>query len=221
MTAPGSSSEEQQTSAHAIPVASGWSAEDRPAQKESTDSEVALAAAEQSALEDDELLVDYRRFRRAGVMAGLTVTTLRLGAFFGLAAYQNARIVIDYFVDIIPYPVVQVARAQFAEMVSRSTLYMAAIMLALFMVIAFRHTRRNQTVWGWFMGIVACATTLTTDVLRDIFDPPVVVYSTVLWTLWPIGLAIVIFLFLGKSRDATTQGTGKRLSRTGETLTDH
>jgi hypothetical protein len=151
--------------------------------------------------ETDGEPIDYRRFRRAGVISGLAVTTIRLSSFFGLAAQRGAKIVIDYFVDIVPYPVVLVGRAQFAHMVSRSTLYTAAIMLALFVIVAFRHARRNQIVSGWFMGMVACFTTLTTDVIRHLLDPPVVVYSDVLWTLWPIALSCLIFLFIGRSKD--------------------
>jgi hypothetical protein len=149
--------------------------------------------------------IDYRRFRRAGVVAGLAVTAIRLGSFFGLAAQQGAKIVIDYFVDIVPYPVVLVGRARFAELVSRSTLYTAAVMLAIFVIVAFRHAKRNQTVSGWFMGMVACGTTLATDVIRHLLDPPVVVYSNVLWTLWPIALSCVIFIFIGRSKDETVK----------------
>jgi hypothetical protein len=155
--------------------------------------------------ETDDEPIDYRRFRRAGVISGLAVTTIRLSSFFGLAAQRGAKIVIDYFVDIVPYPVVLVGRAQFAHMVSRSTLYTAAIMLALFVIVAFRHARRNQIVSGWFMGMVACFTTLTTDVVRHLLDPPVVVYSDVLWTLWPIALSCLIFLFIGRSKDETVK----------------
>jgi hypothetical protein len=149
--------------------------------------------------------IDYRRFRRSGVIAGLAVTVLRMGSFFGLAAQHGAKIVIDYFVDVVPYPVVLVGRAQFAELVSRSTLYTAAAMLAIFVIVAFRHAKRNQTVSGCFMGIVACCTTLATDLVRHLLDPPVVVYSNVLWTLWPIGLACLIYLFLGRSKDETVK----------------
>jgi hypothetical protein len=149
--------------------------------------------------------IDYRRFRRAGVIAGLTVTALRMGSFFGLASRQGAKIVIDYFVDIVPYPVVLVGRPQFAELVSRSTLYTTAVMLAIFVIVAFRHAKRNQTVSGWFMGMVACSTTLATDVLRHLLDPPVVVSSSVLWTLWPIALSCLIFVFIGRSIDETVK----------------
>jgi hypothetical protein len=145
--------------------------------------------------------IDYRRFRRAGVVAGLAVTAIRMGSFFGLAAQHGAKIVIDYFVDIVPYPVVLVGRPQFAELVSRSTLYTTAVMLAIFVIVAFRHAKRNQTVSGWFMGMVACCTTLATDVVRHLLDPPVVVYSNVLWTLWPIALSCLIYFFIGRSRD--------------------
>jgi hypothetical protein len=153
--------------------------------------------------EDDR--IDYRRFRRAGVISGLAVTAIRMGAFFGLAAQQGAKIVIDYFVDIVPYPVVLVGRPQFAALVSRSTLYTSAVMLAIFVIVAFRHAKRNQTVSGWFMGMIACCTTLTTDVIRHLLDPPVVVYSSVLWTLWPIALSCVIFVFIGRSKDETVK----------------
>jgi hypothetical protein len=155
--------------------------------------------------EQDDDRIDYRRFRRAGVVAGLAVTTIRLSSFFGLAAQHGAKIVIDYFVDIVPYPVVLVGRPQFAELVSRSTLYTSAVMLAIFVIVAFRHAKRNQTVSGWFMGMVACCTTLATDVLRHLLDPPVVVFSSVLWTLWPIALSCLIFFFIGRSKDETVK----------------
>jgi hypothetical protein len=155
--------------------------------------------------DDDDDRIDYRRFRRSGVISGLTVTAIRMGSFFGLAAQQGAKIVIDYFVDVVPYPVVLVGRAQFAELVSRSTLYTSAAMLAIFVIVAFRHAKRNQTVSGWFMGMIACCTTLATDVVRHLLDPPVVVYSNVLWTLWPIALSCSIFFFIGRSKDETVK----------------
>jgi hypothetical protein len=151
--------------------------------------------------EDEDDRIDYRRFRRAGVISGLAVTAIRMGSFFGLAAQQGAKIVIDYFVDVVPYPVVLVGRPQFAALVSRSTLYTSAVMLAIFVIVAFRHAKRNQTVSGWFMGMIACCTTLATDLIRHLLDPPVVVYSSVLWTLWPIALSCVIFVFIGRSKD--------------------
>jgi hypothetical protein len=155
--------------------------------------------------DDEDDRIDYRRFRRAGVISGLLVTAIRMGSFFGLAAQQGAKIVIDYFVDVMPYPVVLVGRAQFAELVSRSTLYTTAVMLAIFVIVAFRHAKRNQTVSGWFMGMVACCTTLATDVIRHLLDPPVVVYSNVLWTLWPIALSCLIYFFIGRSKDETVK----------------
>jgi hypothetical protein len=190
----------------------GWWVHETPAERSATPLAASAAAPAPAApLVDDEDhaeiddRVDYRRFRRAGVIAGLVVTAIRMGSFFGLAAQQGAKIVIDHFVDIVPYPVVLVGRARFAELVSRSTLYTTAAMLAIFVIVAFRHTKRNQTVSGWFMGMVACCTTLTTDVIRHLLDPPVVVYSNVLWTLWPIALSCLIFVFIGRSKDETVK----------------
>jgi hypothetical protein len=181
----------------------GWWVHATPAESVPEIIEDPADATEPISSNDDP--IDYRRFRRAGVISGLAVTVIRLSTFFGLAAQRGAKIVLDYFVDIVPYPVVLVGRAQFAQMVSRSTLYTAAIMLALFVIVAFRHARRNQTVSGWFMGMVACFTTLSTDVVRHLLDPPVVVYSDVLWTLWPIALSCLIFLFIGRSKDETVK----------------
>jgi hypothetical protein len=168
---------------------------------------------------DDQ--IDYRRFRRAGVVSGLTVTVIRMGSFFGLAAQHGAKIVIDYFVDIVPYPVVLVGRPAFAELVSRSTLYTAAVMLAIFVIVAFRHAKRNQTVSGWFMGMVACCTTLATDVIRHLLDPPVVVYSNVLWTLWPIALSCLIYFFIGRSKDETVKPDASGPQEINQALASH
>jgi hypothetical protein len=183
-------------------------AETRPEILEAPDAAAGVVEDEEHDEEHDDRIddrVDYRRFRRAGVVAGLAVTAIRMGSFFGLAAQHGAKIVIDYFVDIVPYPVVLVGRPQFAELVSRSTLYTSAVMLAIFVIVAFRHAKRNQTVSGWFMGMVACCTTLATDVVRHLLDPPVVVYSNVLWTLWPIALSCLIYFFIGRSKDETVK----------------
>jgi hypothetical protein len=181
----------------------GWWAHAAPAAPLVETAETAVDATEVS--EPDDEPTDYRRFRRAGVISGLAVTAIRLTSFFGLAGQRGAKIVLDYFFDIVPYPVVLIGRAQFAQLVSRSTLVTAAIMLAIFVIVAFRHTRRNQTVSGWFMGMIACFTTLTTDVVRHLLDPPVVVYSDVLWTLWPIALSCLIFIFIGRSKTETVK----------------
>jgi hypothetical protein len=183
----------------------GWWVHAAPAETQLGEARADETKATESSDDSNDEPIDYRRFRRAGVIAGLAVTTIRLSSFFGLAAQRGAKIVLDYFVDIVPYPVVLVARAEFAKLVSRSTLYTAAIMLAVFVVVAFRHAKRNQIVSGWFMGMVACFTTLITDVVRHLLDPPVVVYSDVLWTLWPIALSCLIFLFIGRSKDETVK----------------
>jgi hypothetical protein len=186
----------------------GWWVHAAPGETPSEIAASPTAAADDSEddeLEEDDDPIDYRRFRRAGVISGLLVTAIRMGSFFGLAAQQGAKIVIDYFVDVVPYPVVLVGRATFAELVSRSTLYTSAAMLAIFVIVAFRHAKRNQTVSGWFMGMVACCTSLATDVVRHLLNPPVVVYSNVLWTLWPIGLSFLVYFFIGRGKDETVK----------------
>jgi hypothetical protein len=141
---------------------------------------------------------DFRQFRRVGVMAAVASAAVRLTVFFALAMSRHNTIVFRYFLDTIPYPVVLVERSQFAQLVSRSTLAASAVMLAVFIVAALRHTKRNQALMGWFMGVFGCGQMLLVDAIRHHLAPPVIVSSTALWTLWPLGLGCVVLAVCGR-----------------------
>ncbi len=143
--------------------------------------------------------LDFRQFRSTGVTAAVLAASVRMAAFFVLAGRHHHRIVIRYFLDQVPYPAVLANRTNFATLVSQSTLVAAAVMLAVFVVAAFRHMKRNQAVTGWFIGIISCAEMLVVDIVRHVLSPPVVVLATVLWTLWPIVLGVVVLAILRPS----------------------
>ena len=135
-----------------------------------------------------------------GITAGLSVAGARLGIFYLLSTLQGSVVTLRYAVDVFPYPVVLTDRQHFVALVSRSTLFVTALMLVAFVVVVFQQARRNQTVVGCFMGVVGCAEMLLVDVIRHLLDPPIVVYSTVLWTLCPLGLSgLGLLLAAGKN----------------------
>lgn len=167
---------------------------------ESLDPSVDESIDEQlSDAESSESTVDFRQFRSTGVTAAVLAASVRMLAFFLLAGRHHHRIVIRYFLDQIPYPAVLANRANFATLVSQSTLVAAAIMLAFFLVASLRHMKRNQAVTGWFIGIIGCGEMLLVDIVRHVLSPPVVVFATVLWTLWPIILGVVVLAILRPS----------------------
>jgi hypothetical protein len=143
-------------------------------------------------------LEDFRQFRRIGVTAAVASAAVRLSVFFALAMSRHDAIVVRYFLDAIPYPVVLVERSQFALLVSRSTLAASAVMLAVFIVAALRHSRRNQALMGWFMGVFGCGQMLLVDGIRHLLSPPVIVRATAFWTLWPLGLGCVVLAVCGR-----------------------
>ena len=155
--------------------------------------------------EPAEAPVDFRQFRSKGVTAAVLAASVRMAAFFLLAARHHHRIVIRYFLDQIPYPAVLANRTNFATLVSQSTLVASAVMLAVFLVAALRHMKRNQAVTGWFIGIIGCAEMLLVDIIRHVLSPPVVVFATVLWTLWPIVLGVIVLAILRSDTSRTVK----------------
>jgi hypothetical protein len=147
-------------------------------------------------------LPDYRTFRDAGFKFSAVAVAIRLVTFFAMAMSSKSEIVIKYFLDFIPYPVVFIDGTGFSKLVSQSTLYTAIGSLALLLIVAFKRNRRDQFVVGCFMASVSSAETLLIDVIRHIFWPPVTIYSTVLWTLWPLALSVVVMFLIGKLKAA-------------------
>lgn len=190
---------------HSPQVRFGWS--DAPGHSDAVDGRAPWLANE--AVEVDEVdgwndepeieeLTDYRTFRGVGVSASIGAAFVRLLAYFAMARKNHYTVEIRRFQGLVPYPTVLIDRAHFAPMVSQSTLVATVVMLVLFVAVAFRHVERNQTVAGWFMGVVGCGQMLLVDVIRHLIDPPIVVTRTVLWTLWPLVLGCIVLAVSGR-----------------------
>ncbi len=141
---------------------------------------------------------DYRTFQRIGIQTSLISAVARLSIFFGIALKQGSPVSIRYFFDLIPCPTVEIDPAGFASLTSRSTLFTTIVMLALFIGTSLRHTSRDQRLAGRFMGIVGCVEMLGVDTARHLLDPPKIVHSTALWTLWPIAIGFVVLAVVGR-----------------------
>ena len=158
------------------------------------------------------LEVDYRTFQRFGIQTSLGTAIVRLVIFFAISARQGAPVSIRYFLDLIPYPVVEIDGAGFASLVSRSTLFTTIVILAFFVISSFRNPSRNQKLVGRFMGILSCAEMLLVDTIRHLISPPVIVASTALWTLWPLALGVIVLLVVGRaSTDSVNETESIRL----------
>jgi hypothetical protein len=138
---------------------------------------------------------DYRTFRSVGLKLSGVAVAIRMISFFGMAITGHSHVAIRYFLDMLPYPVVYIDGKGFAYLVSHSTLYAAIGSFAVFALVALKRNARDQVTVGCFMAVLSSAEMLLVDVVRHFFRPPVTVYSTALWTLWPLGLsALVMFL---------------------------
>jgi hypothetical protein len=156
--------------------------------------------------EPTEPEVDYRTFQKFGIQTSLGTAIVRLIIFFAIAAKEGSKISIHYFLDLIPYPVVEIDGAGFASLVSRSTLFTTIVITAFFGISSFLNPSRNQKLVGRFMGIVSCAEMLLVDTIRHLFRPPVIIASTALWTLWPLALGVIVLLVVGrKSKDSVNE----------------
>ncbi len=149
---------------------------------------------------------DYRTFQRIGIQASLISAVARLTIFFAIALKQGSPVSIRYFFfDLILCPTVDIDGAGFASLTSRSTLFATIVMLALFIVTSLRHTSRDQRLAGRFMGIVGCVEMLAIDTARHLIDPPKIVHSTALWTLWPIAIGFVVLAVVGRHSKQTVK----------------
>lgn len=156
--------------------------------------------------------VDYRTFQRYGIQTSLGTAIVRLVIFFAISAKQGSPVSLRYFLDLIPYPVVEIDGAGFASLVSRSTLFTTIVILAFFLISSFRNPSRNQKLVGRFMGILSCAEMLLVDTIRHLISPPVIVSSTALWTLWPLALGVIVLLVVGRaSTDSVNETESIRL----------
>jgi hypothetical protein len=155
--------------------------------------------------------LDYRKFRDVGLALSFVAVGIRLAAFFAAAMTQHAHVAIRYFLDLLPYPVVYIDGRGFAKLVSHSTLYAAIGSFVLFSVVAFKRNARDQITVGCFMAVTSSAEMLLVDVIRHLLRPPVTVYSTALWTLWPLALSVVVmFVVIKKNKTETPSEEAER-----------
>lgn len=162
--------------------------------------------------EPTEPEVDYRTFQRFGIQTSLGTAVVRLVIFFGISAQQGSAVSVRYFLDLIPYPVVEIDGAGFSSLVSRSTLFTTIVITAFFVISSFRNPSRNQKLAGRFMGILSCTEMLLVDTIRHFFRQPVIIVSTALWTLWPLALGVVVLLVVGRQSKDPVNRSRKPLS---------
>lgn len=131
---------------------------------------------------------------RAAFLAALTAFLVKLVSLGFFANRRDISLEVQFWKGFIPHLSMQTPPADFAQIVTASTMVMAVVSTVIFTVMVLRPNADKMVVWGWFMGVFVTFETLCLELLRHLLEPPVVDTTTVWRTAIPLtaGAAIAV-----------------------------
>lgn len=131
---------------------------------------------------------------RAAFLAALTAFLVKLVSLGFFANRRDISLEVQFWKGFIPHLSMQTPPADFAQIVTASTLVMAIVSTVVFAAMVLRPHVEKMVVWGWFMGVFVTFETLCLELLRHLLEPPVIDPVTVWRTAIPLtaGAAIAV-----------------------------
>ena len=131
---------------------------------------------------------------RAAFLAALTAFLVKLVSLGFFANRRDISLEVQFWKGFIPHLSMQTPPADFAQIVTASTMVMAVVSTVIFAVMVLRPNADKMVVWGWFMGVFVTFETLCLELLRHLLEPPVIDPTTVWRTAIPLtaGAAIAV-----------------------------
>lgn len=131
---------------------------------------------------------------RAAFLAALTAFLVKLVSLGFFANRRDISLEVQFWKGFIPHLSMQTPPADFAQIVTASTMVMAVVSTVIFAAMVLRPNADKMVVWGWFMGVFVTFETLCLELLRHVLEPPVVDPTTVWRTAIPLtaGAAIAV-----------------------------
>jgi hypothetical protein len=126
--------------------------------------------------------VDFRPLVRVALTATTVALIAKLGSALYLAANRDVSVEIRFYRHVIPYLAFLMERSPYLHLAATSTLVMAVVVTGCFVGSLLR-SGRQQYIAGWLAGPVATVNTVLVDVIRNVIDPPYVLWSVARWTL--------------------------------------
>lgn len=131
---------------------------------------------------------------RAAFLAALTAFLVKLVSLGFFANRRDISLEVQFWKGFIPHLSMQTPPADFAQIVTASTMVMAVVSTVIFAAMVLRPNADKMVVWGWFMGVFVTFETLCLELLRHVLEPPVIDPTTVWRTAIPLtaGAAIAV-----------------------------
>ncbi len=158
---------------------------------------------------------------RAAFLAALTAFLVKLVSLGFFANRRDISLEVQFWKGFIPHLSMQTPPADFAQIVTASTMVMAVVSTVIFTVMVLRPNADKMVVWGWFMGVFVTFETLCLELLRHLLEPPVVDTTTVWRTAIPLtaGAAIaVVYSLVSREPVAVVCAGCKSILDIGATL---
>ncbi len=131
---------------------------------------------------------------RAAFLAALTAFLVKLVSLGFFANRRDINLEVQFWKGFIPHLSMQTPPADFAQIVTSSTMVMAVVSTVIFAAMVLRPNADKMVVWGWFMGVFVTFETLCLELLRHVLEPPVIDPTTIWRTAIPLtaGAAIAV-----------------------------